>query len=142
MQDILNVLFDFYILVNTLLFMLILMTQFINYPLFNYVSSADFSNYHIYYTKAITYIVAPLMISELIINSFLLYIKFDITLVICQILILIIWLSTIFIQVPIHNKISNKYNIQLIERLIKTNWIRTISWLVKLILLIQHKGIL
>ena len=110
--------------------MLILMTQFINYPLFNYVSSGDFP-IHLYYTKAITYIVAPLMI-ELIINSFLLYIKFDITLVICQILILIIWLSTIFIQVPIHNKISNKYNVHLIEELIKTNWIRTISWLLNL----------
>ena len=47
----------------------------------------------------------------------------------------LIGLSTVFYQVPIHLKLIKDPSIALINKLILTNWIRTISWTIRLILL-------
>ena len=84
------------------------------------------------------YGVAPLMIAEL-----LLVIKITIQhynneiIILISILTLIIWLSTFCIQVPVHNSISKKITQNQITFLIKSNYIRTFCWLLKLILSIQ-----
>ena len=113
------------------------MTQFITYPLFQFIGS-DFKTYHRAYTKRMGYVVAPLMVLEL-----LLVIKIttnhyrNIIIIIIGVLTLIIWLSTFFIQVPVHNNISKEKPKNQILFLIKSNYIRTLCWLLKLILSIQ-----
>ena len=39
-----------------------------------------------------------------------------------------IWLSTFAVQVPIHNRLAEGVNIDLIAKLVRTNWIRTAAW--------------
>ncbi len=51
------------------------------------------------------------------------------------IILLIIWLSTFLIQVPIHRQLLAGWNETLIQRLVATNWIRTIGWSLRSILL-------
>ena len=52
------------------------------------------------------------------------------------ILLGIIWSSTIFFQIPIHNTLSSKFNENALIMLINTNWIRTICWSVRGIILL------
>ena len=125
------------VVLNSILVGIILITQFITYPLFQFISS-DFKRYHKAYTKRMGYVVAPLMVLEL-----LLVIKItahhysNVVIMLIGVLTLIIWASTFLIQVPVHNTISKEKLENKILFLIKSNYIRTLCWILKLILSIQ-----
>ena len=88
------------------------------------------------------FVVAPLMIIELTIVLIMLFYNYEDNLIkTTGLLTLIIWSSTFLIQVPIHNEIKNSKYINL-EKLTKSNWIRTVSWLIKLtiaIVILENK---
>ena len=63
------------VVLNSILVGIILMTQFITYPLFQFIGS-EFKTYHRAYTKRMGYVVAPLMVLETLnANSFFLRYK-------------------------------------------------------------------
>ena len=115
-----------------------LITHFVTYPSFRLIKSNTFSEFHKSYTKKMLYIVSPVMILELI--SSLLLVIFDIsdnhTEIGLLITLILIWLLTFFNIVPIHNKLTVNYNKDLNQKLIKLNGLRTILWILKLILFI------
>ena len=115
-----------------------LITHFVTYPSFKLIKSIIFSEFHKSYTKKMLFIVAPVMILELI--SSLLLVIFDIsdnhTEIGLLITLILIWLLTFFNIVPIHNKLTVNYNKDLNQKLIKLNGLRTILWILKLILFI------
>tara|TARA_A100000164_G_C21875035_1_gene757175 strand:+ start:534 stop:941 length:408 start_codon:yes stop_codon:yes gene_type:complete len=121
------------IILNSILLGIILLTQFVNYPLFKKINN-DFVFYHADYTNRMSYVVAPIMTFELLTVTIIFFNNpiTNLTLIILLTTILI-WASTFFIQVPIHNKIGYKKDIHKINRLIKSNLIRTSLWSVKLI---------
>jgi hypothetical protein len=43
----------------------------------------------------------------------------------------LIWLVTFFVQVPLHNQLSDGYDESTVHKLINTNWIRTALWSLK-----------
>ena len=47
--------------------------------------------------------------------------------------IILIWISTFLIQIPLHLKIIEKSNKSYIYALIKTNWVRTILWTLRVL---------
>ena len=49
-------------------------------------------------------------------------------------LLAIIWLSTFFVQVPQHRRLLASHDQRIVERLVAANWIRTISWTAKAVL--------
>ena len=115
-----------------------LITHFVTYPSFKLIRSSLFSEFHKSYTNKMLFIVAPVMILELISSLFLLI--FDVsdnnTEIGLLISLLLIWFLTFFIIVPIHNKLTVNYNKDLNQKLIKFNGLRTIFWIIKLILFI------
>ena len=115
-----------------------LITHLVTYPSFRLIKSNTFSEFHKSYTKKMLFIVAPVMILELI--SSLLLVIFDIsdnhTEIGLLITLILIWLLTFFNIVPIHNKLTVNYNKDLNQKLIKLNGLRTILWILKLILFI------
>ena len=115
-----------------------LITHFVTYPSFKLIKSSLFSEFHKSYTNKMLFIVAPLMILELISSLFL--VIFDVsdnnTEIGLLISLLLIWFLTFFIIVPIHNKLTVNYNKDLNQKLIKYNGLRTIFWIIKLILFI------
>ena len=115
-----------------------LITHFVTYPSFKLIKSSLFSEFHKSYTNKMLFIVAPVMILELISSLFL--VIFDVsdnnTEIGLLISLLLIWFLTFFIIVPIHNKLTVKYNKDLNQKLIKYNGLRTIFWIIKLILFI------
>ncbi|MAM98296.1 MAG: hypothetical protein CMG26_05765 [Candidatus Marinimicrobia bacterium] len=130
------------IIINSILVGVILMTQILSYPLLLKLSKSDFYDYYNSYTKRISFIVIPLMIFEVLLSIILNTILNNFYLFASNILLLVIWGSTFFIQVPIHNKLSSNHSYSLINKLIFTNWIRTIAWISKLMTLIKLKAIL
>ena len=121
------------IIITSILTGLILVTQIVSYPLFMKINSDIFYEYHKYYRKQISIIVLPVMLSELILTIVLLYLFPNLSHTFILLFTVIIWLSTILIQVPIHNSLITKYNTEKIQHLIISNWIRTLFWLIKLI---------
>ena len=115
-----------------------LITHFVTYPSFKLIKSSLFSEFHKSYTNKMLFIVAPVMILELISSLFL--VIFDVsdnnTEIGLLISLLLIWFLTFFIIVPIHNKLTVNYNKDVNQKLIKYNGLRTIFWIIKLILFI------
>ena len=122
------------LVVNSVLLGIIMMTQFVNYPL---MKSYDESFYTIHqnYMKSMSYLAGPMMVLEFLIISFLFLLNFGNRVTTAMFLVTcLIWISTFLIQVPIHQKLTKKKEKKLIQQLINTNWIRTILWSVKLVL--------
>jgi hypothetical protein len=49
--------------------------------------------------------------------------------------LILIWLSTALLFTKIHQNLIEGYKSSLINKLIKTNWLRTILWSLRLIIL-------
>ena len=115
-----------------------LITQFVTYPSFKLIKSSIFSEFHKSYTNKMLFIVAPIMILEL--TSSLLLVIFDMndnnTGIVLLITLMLIWFLTFFTIVPIHNKLTVNYNKDLNQKLIKYNGLRTILWIIKLMLFV------
>ena len=124
------------IVCNSYLVSLVFMTQFITYPTFLHIDKDKFSEYHIKYVNNISFIVAPVMLIELLTLLLIAYFSKDFLIIKSLILLLVIWLTTFFIMIPSHNRISKSFNIKEIKSLINYNWIRTILWSFKLLVII------
>ena len=115
--------------------MLILLVQIVIYPCFHSISDEFFSNWHFNYMKTISLVIGPLMIIQAIIISYQCINVRDIISILSLLSVLVVWITTISISVPCHNALqASGYNTIIVDRLINTNWIRTISWLITLIL--------
>ena len=123
------ILFNFFI--SSFMFGIIMVTQIINYPLFLEVNNENFSNYHYYYVRKISILVIPIMLAEFLISLALLFFIDSYLSLVTLIIIVLIFLSTFFIQVPIHNKIKSGSDFYLFRKLINTNWISTLLWFTK-----------
>jgi len=52
------------------------------------------------------------------------------------ILVFIIWASTAFLQIPHHNALSKAYELEAHNLLAQSNWIRTLAWSMRGLLLL------
>jgi uncharacterized membrane protein len=114
--------------------------QVVHYPLFGKVGVVDFSVYETAHTRLTTFIVGPPMLLETVTS--LLLVRFCpiesvvIWLWIGLLLQLVLWLSTIFIQVPCHRQLEKGFNAEVHRRLVSSNWLRTIVWTLRSLLLL------
>ncbi len=118
--------------VSWALFGLIWVVQLVHYPSFRFIDKNQFLDFHKRHTRSITIIVMPLMLLELGLSFWSCYLyQFEFAHLVPFLMVLGIWSSTFLIQIPIHQKLSKVKDELLINRLIKTNWIRTILWSIK-----------
>lgn len=104
------------------------MVQLVHYPAFAFIAhsrSVDFCHFH---TRTISFLVVPLMILELLSGGLLLYLSPTPLLVFSSASLLLIWASTFFLSVPLHTKLLTEFEPSVIQKLITTNWPRTILW--------------
>ena len=121
--DILRLLTDFGLVV------LIWIVQLIVYPSFLYYSSKELIKWHRIYTSRFTFIVLPLMLGQLTITLYQLFLAVNLYTVLSFVIIILLWLSTFLQFIPIHAKISKgKVNQKMLDSLVKKNWIRTFLW--------------
>ena len=110
--------------------------QLIHYPAFTYIDHTRWADFHGFHTRGITPIVAPLMLIELALSLIWIYHDIAPLALTNLVFVLLLWLSTFFIQVPIHNQLVSIKDEKLIQKLIQTNWIRTLLWTSKTLLLL------
>lgn len=123
------------ILFNTGLFILIWIVQLVIYPSFSFYSEANIKKWHRLYTSRITIVVLPLMLSQLLLYIYTSITQSDIIDYISLCLVVLTWLTTFLIFVPLHSNIEAQHDTVFSrERLTKTNWIRTVLWSLILII--------
>jgi Na+/H+-dicarboxylate symporter len=105
--------------------------QIVHYPLFAKVGEQNFFEYHSIHSNLISILVIPLMFFELGSSIYLASETKSIKQILGLVFVLVVWASTFFIQVPIHNELNKKFDLELIEKLVNTNWIRTFFWTAK-----------
>lgn len=112
---------------------IIWMVQIVHYPLMGRVGEAYFVAYERSHTMLMSFVVGPQMIIELG-TAVLLALQMKnlqglwwVNLV----LIGIIWASTFFIQVPLHETLSNGFEKTAHLKLVHSNWIRTVAWTIR-----------
>ena len=114
--------------------------QLVHYPSMRFISKEQFSAYHNFHSIRISLIAMPLMLVELITSFLLLYQNFNNAIqtifLINFVIVVLIWLSTFLVQVPLHNILSKEKNDKVISKLILSNWFRTILWTGRSILMI------
>lgn len=114
---------------------LIWFVQIVHYPLFAVVAADSFVAYAERHVRQTSWVVAPLMLLEVVTSIGLLWCASD-TLVAALAwlgsgLLVTIWLSTALQQVPCHRRLVAGHDPVVIRRLVRTNWIRTIAWTVR-----------
>lgn len=126
---------DYLVLLNLLLsglmFGVILTIQFVHYPSFLWIDKQTFREFSSFHTGAITPIVATAMLSEFFVAILLVWKLYNYLTLFNLILIALAFLSTFCLSVPLHSKLSEGHDDQIINRLIKTNYPRTIIWAIK-----------
>ena len=113
-----------------------LITQFVTYPSFIEIDTNRFKSFHRKYSNTMFYIAGPTMIIEAFASFFLVIDSFNYIALLSFFFLILVWILTFFKIVPIHNKISINPKINLFERLIQLNLIRTIFWVFKFLSLL------
>lgn len=117
------------------------LVQMVHYPSFSQVNAENFLKYHSSHTFWITPIVAPAMIIELLTSVFLIIYPpeniYSRLFWLGLILTLTVWISTFFLQVPMHEKLAQGFDANAHKFLVNSNWIRTIAWSLHSILVIH-----
>lgn len=108
---------------------IIWLVQIAIYPLYSSVGARDFPAFHIRYTRLVTWVICPLMLMEAIFCAWLIsQFPGNVLHSFAAVLLGIIWLSTAFVQVPAHRVLNQGWNLKAHRTLIRTNWLRTLAW--------------
>jgi hypothetical protein len=113
--------------------------QIVHYPLFALAGGANYPLYQRHHERGIRRVVVPLMLGELLTGVIVVILfppvvsrsLFQLSLV----LLLVVWISTFSLQVPQHRRLESGFDVQAWQTLRRTNWIRTICWSLRLIIL-------
>ena len=116
---------------------LIWLVQLIHYPSYRYMSPDGFKSYQNFHTTTITFIVGPVMVIEILTGLALLFQeKMNLFSSLNFLGLILIWIVTAVWSVPKHGQLALGYNLSVIESLIKTNWVRTILWTLRSIVIL------
>lgn len=120
---------------------LIWFVQLVHYPLFLRANSATFAAFEAEHANRVSWIAGPLMVIELAGAAALLWPRLRPAVITTPEALLglalvgVLWLSTVFLQIPLHNYLHAGYDRTAIQRLVTTNWLRTAAWTTRGILL-------
>ena len=105
------------------------LVQLVIYPSFLRVEPSKLIAWHKVYTFCVSFVILPLMFGQLVLTilsvlegpSILEWVAFA--------FVLVCWILTFFVSVPLHRKIEqNDITRETRQKLITTNWPRTILW--------------
>ena len=116
--------------------------QLAQYPLFARIGADQWGDYHAVYTRSITVVVLPAMVTELGTSALLalgrpawlspplLWAGFA-----CA---QVTGAATLFVSVPLHDTLGRGFDADAIRRLAATNWLRTLFWTAHALLLLTQ----
>ncbi|NIL97856.1 MAG: hypothetical protein GTO53_08960 [Planctomycetales bacterium] len=111
---------------------LIWFVQIVHYPLFEHAEGPQFKALARDHQRLTTWVVAPLMITELVTAAALIYWRppniGNASTLLAFAIVVLIWLITYLVQVPQHEVLSSGYDQQVVRELVRENWWRTAAW--------------
>lgn len=111
---------------------LIWCVQLVHYPLFARVGKEGFAAYEAAHSRLITLVVGPPMLLEASTTALLLFFRPPVIrlseALLGAALLALIWLSTMFLQVPQHTVLSSGFDARAHNFLVRSNWLRTTAW--------------
>ena len=135
MENLLQILSKFSLLIDAGLVVLIWMVQLIIYPSFLYYKKSNLIKWHQKYTTQIAIIVVPFMSIQLIYGFLVTFNNPILTHFIYLLTVVFLWGFTFLGFAPIHFKISEEIvKKSMLKKLNYRNWIRTFLWTFVLIL--------
>jgi hypothetical protein len=106
--------------------------QVVHYPLFAKVGAAQWRDYHAAHNTAITLLVALPMLIELALSFGLALVRPESVPIWVAYaglaLALLVWAATFALSVPAHDALAGGLDIAAVDRLVLTNWVRTLAW--------------
>lgn len=114
---------------------LIWMVQVVHYPLFAAVGAGRFREYEHSHTKRMgALLIAPATI-EIISGALLVFFKPSqlalAHVVVAGAFLAAIWVVTALVQYPLHRRLMTGFEPTLVQRLVATNWWRTVGWTIR-----------
>ncbi len=112
--------------------------QLVQYPSFAKVHPDAFTDFHSFHSTRITLIVGPLMLAEAF-SAVALVLRPERYAETWEVwvglgLVGLVWASTAFLQVPMHNRLGAGFDESAWRFLCNTNWIRTVGWSLRAVL--------
>lgn len=111
---------------------LIWTVQIVHYPLLSGVGTDGFHAYHGRHAQAITWIVGPLMLAEIVLAASLALTPVaGVSALLSWVglaLVGLAWGATALVSVPLHRRLDAGFDAGVHRRLVDTNWIRTAAW--------------
>ncbi|WP_115463099.1 hypothetical protein [Winogradskyella aurantiaca] len=108
---------------------LIWAVQLVIYPSFQYYPKKELITWHRKYTIRVTYIVLPLMFTQLILSIWQLVALVNWYTLLSVLLIGILWILTFMLFVPLHRRIDmGQPEANTCIKLVRYNWVRTLLW--------------
>jgi len=117
--------------------------QCVQYPMFADVGEAEFNAYHDKHMRRITWVVGPLMLTEVFSGAALVLAPSRLSFIplpgrLAGLLLLIyIWVITAVLQIPAHRALTQAFFAKRHRRLVRSNWHRTIAWTVRAVLVLS-----
>lgn len=119
---------------------IIWLIQIVHYPLFDRVGGSTYIAYQTAHMNLITLVVGPLMLVEAGTGLLLALMQSDgIPPTLTWIgfaLIAVVWLMTLFVNAPQHVALSGGYDAAIHNALVTSNWIRTLAWSARAVLVL------
>lgn len=136
-QPLLSLVLQVHLIVTWVLVGLIWTIQIVHYPLFEKVGPEQFCEYHRFHIERITWLVVPLMLGEVLTALSLLFLGWRaVGFLLSLPPLALVWLSTFTLQAPLHQRLQQMgYDLSLLQALTRTNWLRTLAWLLRGMLL-------
>ncbi len=117
------------LLFDTAALVLIWLVQLVIYPAFLHYHREGFRVWHPVYTRRVTYVVMPIMLGQLALYGWLVYLDGRWDLFLNLALVLVAWAITFLRAVPLHGALdAEAEHLPLVEKLIAVNWWRTGLW--------------
>lgn len=114
---------------------MIWMVQLVVYPAFLYFDRISFHKWHTRYTSAVTIVVLPLMLTQILLSIASLYLAPTVLAAVHISFIIVAWYLTFAKAVPIHQLLDeDEGTISLTKKLLLINRYRAILWTVVFIL--------
>ncbi len=112
--------------------------QIVHYPSFHFIEKELYTAFQKFHMKKISIIVIPIMLAELITAMILFLDKSSKSpfLIISLVILFLIWLMTGVFFSKAHNELITGYQELVVNQLVVMNWVRTLLWTLRLLLLI------
>ena len=114
--------------------------QLVHYPLFGFVPPDGFATFEREHQQRMARVVVPFMLLELGTACALPFLESawwtPLEAWAGLALLLLVWISTFALQAPAHKLLSKGFDSHVHKKLLQTNWIRTILWTVRGVLVL------